>query len=87
MPEIKPSQFDRHGRHWQTHGTQVQPLDAVGLPIRDRLVVHSQFDPKLHKRPVVASTVNGPIGSCELRMLPDDARSYARALLQAADLA
>lgn len=87
MPPFKPSQFDGHGRHWQTHGTSVQPLDPLGLPTGHCMVVHSQFDPTRHRKPIVGVTHNGSTGTVELRMLPDGARALARALLQAADLA
>jgi hypothetical protein len=88
MSFIKPSNFDRQGRHWQTHGTNVYPIDQAGVPIAQRVVVHSQFDPSRNKKPIVAATVaNGPLGSLELRMASEGARALAHALMNAADLA
>lgn len=87
MNPIKPSNFDKQGRHWQTHGTNVEPLDAHGLPMGQRMVVHSQFEPRLNRKPITALTVNGPLGSVDLRMTAAGARDIARALTRAADLA
>lgn len=82
------SHLDRQGRHWQSFGTRVEPLDSKGFPIGQEILAHSQFNPTLHSKPIVAATVaNGPLGSVELRMLPDGARALAQALVRAADLA
>lgn len=82
------SHLDRQGRHWQTFGTRTQPLDQRGFPVGQDIVVHSHFNPTLNSKPIVAATVaNGPLGSVELRVLPEGARAFAQALLRAADLA
>lgn len=81
------STLDRQGRHWQIHNSGVEPLCNKGLPIGQVIVVHSQFDPRRHSKPIVATTVNGPLGSVELRVLPAGARALAQALLAAADQA
>lgn len=82
------SHLDRQGRHWQSFGTRVEPLDTKGFPIGQEIITHSQFDPCRHSKPIVAATVaNGALGSVELRMLPEGARALAKALLRAADLA
>lgn len=81
------STLDRQGRHWHIHTTGIEPLCSKGLPMGQTIIVHSQFDPRRNSKPIVAATVNGPLGSVELRVLPSGARALAQALLEAADRA
>jgi hypothetical protein len=75
-----------NGVHWTTHGTRLYPIDAMGNAITAGLSVHTQYSRAL-KLPVVTSSVSEATSNLTLRLTPADARKFAQALIQAADVA
>lgn len=75
-----------NGQHWTTHGKRLYPITAMGQPITAGLSVHTQYSKAL-ERPVVTSSISEATSNLTLRLTPADARLYAQALIQAADMA